>query len=46
MASKNGKKYYPINCSAVKKIKEVNKIYFKNEKEAKDSGRAISTTCK
>jgi hypothetical protein len=44
-ASKRGKKYYSIGCSAGKSIKQENKIYFKYEKEAKKAGYTLSTSC-
>ncbi|MBI3816828.1 S1 RNA-binding domain-containing protein, partial [Candidatus Peregrinibacteria bacterium] len=38
VASKTGKKFYPIASAAGKKIKEENRIYFKNEKESEAAG--------
>ncbi|HLD33067.1 MAG TPA: S1 RNA-binding domain-containing protein, partial [Candidatus Peribacteraceae bacterium] len=35
VASKSGKKYYPLNSAQGKKIKEENRLYFKDEKAAK-----------
>src|SRR3989339_870682 len=34
VASKSGKKYYPLNSAQGKKIKEENRLYFKDEKTA------------
>lgn len=45
VASKNGSKYYPIDCTAANRIKEENRIYFTNEKEAGESGLEISNQC-
>jgi outer membrane biosynthesis protein TonB len=38
VASKTGKKYYLIDSAAGKKIREENRVYFKNEKEAEKAG--------
>ena len=38
VASKSGKKYYPLNSAQGKKIKEENRLYFKDEKTAKAAG--------
>ena len=46
VASKNGAKYYFLNCSGVSRIKEENKIYFNLEDEAKSAGYEKSATCK
>ena len=45
VASKTGKKYYESLCSAVKRIKEKNRVYFASEEEAKASGREKSAQC-
>ncbi len=47
VASKNGKKYYPIDCSASDNIKKENKIFFSSEEEAKSKGysRTESKQC-
>ena len=44
--SVSGKTYTFSYCSGAKRIKEVNKIYFKSEAEAKESGRTLSKLCK
>lgn len=44
-ASKNGKTYTFSWCQGSNKIKEENKIYFKNEQEALNSGRVLSKLC-
>jgi len=38
VASKTGKKYYPANSAAAKKIKEENRVEFATEEEAKAGG--------
>ncbi len=38
VASKTGKKYYPIHSKQAQKIKEENRVYFKDEKEAEAAG--------
>ncbi len=44
-ASKKGKKYYSIGCSAGKNIKQENRIYFKTPIEAEKAGYSVSTSC-
>lgn len=44
-ASKRGKKYYSIGCSAGKTIKQENRIYFKTSSEAEKAGYTISSSC-
>ncbi|MDD9867965.1 MAG: hypothetical protein OXU73_01380 [Candidatus Campbellbacteria bacterium] len=46
VASKNGTRYYLPSCSGGNRIKEENKIYFSNEKEAEIAGYTKSKTCK
>ncbi len=41
VASKTGKKYYLIDSAAGKKIREENRVYFKDEKEAEKAGYSI-----
>ncbi|PIQ75982.1 30S ribosomal protein S1 [Candidatus Peregrinibacteria bacterium CG10_big_fil_rev_8_21_14_0_10_49_24] len=38
VASKSGKKYYPVDSVQGKKVKEENRVYFKDEKEAEKAG--------
>jgi methylphosphotriester-DNA--protein-cysteine methyltransferase len=38
VASKTGKKYYASDSAGGKKIKEENRVYFKDEKEAEAAG--------
>lgn len=44
-ASKRGKKYYPINCSAGKTIKQENRIYFSTTAQAETAGYTLSGSC-
>ena len=44
-ASKKGKKYYSLGCSAGKTIKESNRIYFKTSDEAEKMGYTLSSSC-
>ncbi len=44
-ASKKGKKYYSIGCSAGKTIKQENRIYFQSSAEAEKAGYTISSSC-
>lgn len=45
VASKNGKNYYFSSCAGAKRIKEENKIFFKSEKEAENSGYKLAQNC-
>lgn|SRR3989344_5633185 len=45
VASRRGKKYYPIKCSAASTLKEDNKIFFNTEAEAQSAGYTISSSC-
>lgn len=45
VASKNGTKYYPINCSGANRIKEENRIYFRTVDDAESVGYARTSTC-
>jgi hypothetical protein len=46
IASKNGKKYFPVGCGAAKTIKKENAIFFNTPEEAEASGRTQSVQCK
>ena len=46
VASKQGKKYFPVDCGTAKAIKEENKVYFGSETEAVSAGYERSLTCK
>lgn len=45
-ASRIGKKYYSVGCSAGKTIKKENRIYFQTETEAINAGFEKSASCK
>ncbi len=45
VASKNGTKYYLLTCGGSKRISENNKIYFKDEEEAKLAGYSRASNC-
>ena len=45
VASKNGKKYYPLSCPSVQRIKQENKIFFSSEAEAKGAGLEPAAGC-
>ncbi len=45
LASKKGKKYYFVWCSAYKHIKPENRIFFKDEQSAKKAGYTASSSC-
>lgn len=44
-ASKRGKKYYPLGCSAGKTIKDSNKVWFNTGEEATSAGYELSSSC-
>ena len=46
VASINGTKYYPKECTASNRIKEENKVYFNTEKEAISQGYERTSQCK
>ena len=46
VASKNGKLYYTADCSAAKRIKPANQVWFASVKEAVGLGYTPSKTCK
>ena len=45
VASKNGTRYYRVNCAGVNRIKEENKIWFQTVEEAKRAGYAPAANC-
>lgn len=45
IASKNGSKYYFANCTGVNRIKEENRVYFLDEKEAIEAGYELAKNC-
>ena len=46
VASRTGNFYYMPWCTTVKKIKEVNKVWFNNEDEAHSAGYTKASNCK
>lgn len=44
-ASKRGKKYYTLGCSAGKTIKDSNKVWFNTGEEAALAGYELSSSC-
>jgi hypothetical protein len=46
VASKNGKKYYYLHCSGVKRIKDENRVYFLTTVSAESAGYTIAANCK
>lgn len=44
-ASKRGKKYYTLGCSAGKTIKDANKVWFNTGEEAVLAGYELSSSC-
>lgn len=46
VASKNGKKYYPVDCSLVNRIKEENRVYYESEEKAQADGKELTSGCK
>lgn len=45
LASRRGKKYYPVDCPASQNIKEANRVYFKTATEAESKGYSLSSSC-
>ena len=45
-ASKKGKKFYSVTCSAGKTIKQENRIYFSSTTEATNAGYELSSSCR
>lgn len=45
VASKNGTKYYPVNCKSADRIKEENKVYFATAEEAELEDLTPASTC-
>lgn len=46
VASRSGKKYYPVGCGSANRIKTENKVYFDTEEEAEARGLTRTETCK
>lgn len=45
VASRNGTKYYPPECSGASRIKDENKIWFNSVSEAENAGFTQSASC-
>ncbi len=45
VASKNGSKYYPVNCKSASRIKPENQIFFASSTEATSRGYVLSDQC-
>lgn len=45
VASKNGTKYYSLDCSGVSRIKEENKIWFDTAESAESAGYSLAVAC-
>jgi hypothetical protein len=45
-ASNRGSKYYSLNCSAGKTIKQENRVYFATREEAEAAGYELSSSCR
>ncbi len=45
VASKKGKKYYPIDCPSAKALSESNRIYFQTANDAESKGYTLATSC-
>jgi len=46
VASKNGTKYYPVDCGSVSRINEENKVFFESVEKAENAGYTRTTSCK
>jgi hypothetical protein len=46
VASKRGKKYYPVACSAANNLNPANKIYFATVEAALSAGYTLAASCK
>jgi hypothetical protein len=46
VASKNGKMYYSVGCSGIKRIKPENIIRFNSKEDAEKAGYSLSALCK
>ncbi len=45
VASKNGRKYYPVGCGSSKRIKDANKVFFNTKTDAEAQGYSIASGC-
>lgn len=45
VASKNGKRYYPVDCAAANRIASANRIWFQSREEAESKGFTPAANC-
>lgn len=45
VASKNGSRFYPVDCKSSSRIKPENKIYFNTSQDAEKAGYALASGC-
>lgn len=45
VASRNGTKFYPIDCNSARRIGEENRVYFTSEQQAVSLGFGMSSDC-
>jgi hypothetical protein len=45
VASKNGSRYYPVDCKSSSRIKPENKIYFNSADDAQRAGLTLASGC-
>lgn len=45
VASKNGSRYYPVDCKSSSRIKPENKIYFNTANDAERAGLTLASGC-
>lgn len=45
VASKNGSRYYPVDCKSSSRIKPENKIYFNTADDAQRAGLSLASGC-
>lgn len=45
VASKNGGKYYPIDCGYISRIKDENRVYYASKEAAEKDGKEPSSVC-
>ena len=45
VASKTGKKYYPVGCGGAKRIKDANKVFYATAAQAQAAGLTLGAGC-
>lgn len=45
VASKNGSRFYPVDCKSASRIKPENKIYFNTASDAQNAGFTLASSC-